>query len=171
LTAHPQSNIPYIFVVAKTAETSETEMSRVELYERIVRHEAPVAPGGMREPTFGLSQQVVEVGGSPSLDAQVRVGAALTTPGRVGTARRLGPGQRDGKVYECRNQRWNPLKRITGSNLVDVGRVAAHDRVVDGRLRTSLDMGMGGGHEESLRRTRGDAVGEELGAAPVDRLL
>jgi hypothetical protein len=74
-------------------------------------------------------------------------------------------------VYECRNQRWNPLDRITGSNLVDVGRVAAHDRIVSGRLRTSLDMGMAGGHEESLRRTRGDAAGEELGTAPVDRLL
>jgi hypothetical protein len=91
----------------------------------------------MREPACGLSQQVVEVGGSRSLVAQVEVGAAPTTPGRVGTARRPGFGQRDGKVYESRNQWWNPLKRITGSNLVDVGRVAAHDRF-GGRLRTAL---------------------------------
>ncbi len=50
------------------------------------------------------------------------MGAASTTTGRVGTARRLGPGKRDGEVYECRNQWWNPLKRYAGSNLVDVGR-------------------------------------------------
>jgi hypothetical protein len=124
----------------------------------------------MREPACGLSQQVAEVGGSRSLDAQVEVGAAPTTPGRVGTARRPGFGQRDGKVYESRNQWWNPLKRITGSNLVDMGRAAAHDRL-GGRLRTRFDTGRDGGHEESLRRTRGEAAGEELGTAPVDRLL
>jgi hypothetical protein len=39
------------------------------------------------------------------------VGAASTTPGRVGTARRLGFGKRDGEVYVCRNQWWNPLKK------------------------------------------------------------
>jgi hypothetical protein len=60
------------------------------------------------------------------------VGAALTTTGRVGTARRLGSGKRDGKVYECRNQWWNPLKARTGSNLVDVGRIAVHVRVGSG---------------------------------------
>ena len=38
------------------------------------------------------------------------MGAAPTTPGRAGTARRPGPGKQDGKAYECRNQWWNPLK-------------------------------------------------------------
>jgi hypothetical protein len=38
----------------------------------------------------------------------VRVGAALPTPGRVGTARRCGSGQRDEKVY-ARNQCLTPL--------------------------------------------------------------
>ena len=38
------------------------------------------------------------------------MGAALTTTGRVGTARRPGSGKRDGEVYVCRNQWWNPLK-------------------------------------------------------------
>jgi hypothetical protein len=59
----------------------------------------------------------------------VRVGAAPTTTGRVGTARRLGSGKRDGKVYECRNQWLNPLKSRTGSNLADMGRSAVHARV------------------------------------------
>ena len=63
-----------------------------------------------------------------------------------------------------------PLKRRTGSNLVDVGRATAHDRL-GGRLRTRFYAGRDGGHEESLRRTPGEAVGQELGAAPVDRLL
>ena len=54
------------------------------------------------------------------------MGAALTTTGRSGTARRVGPGKRDGKVYECRNQWWNPLKREADSNLVDMGRSAVH---------------------------------------------
>jgi len=57
------------------------------------------------------------------------VGAALTKTGRVGTARRPGSGKQDGKVYECRNQWWNPLKARTGSNLADVGRTAVHARV------------------------------------------
>jgi hypothetical protein len=37
------------------------------------------------------------------VETHARVGAALTTPGRVGTARRPGSGKRDEKVYE-RNQ-------------------------------------------------------------------
>jgi len=40
------------------------------------------------------------------------VGAALTTPGRVSTARWPGSGKRDREVYECRNQWWNPLKSM-----------------------------------------------------------
>ena len=79
-------------------------------------------PGGMEGPTCGLSQQAAEAGGSLALEAQGGVGAASTTTGRAGTARRLGSGKQDGEVYECRNQWWNPLKSGTGSNLVDQGR-------------------------------------------------
>jgi hypothetical protein len=68
-----------------------------------VRHEAPSDRVGLEGPTCGLSQQVVEAGGSPTLGAQRRVGAAPTTAGRVGTARRPVPVKQDGKVYE-RNQ-------------------------------------------------------------------
>ncbi len=62
----------------------------------------------MKGPVCGLSQQVAEAGGSLTLEAQGKVGAAPTRAGRVGTARRLGPAERDGKVYE-RNQCLNPL--------------------------------------------------------------
>lgn len=65
----------------------------------------------MKGPTLGLSQQVAEAEGSLTREAPGRAGAALTTPGRLGTTRRVGPGKQDGTVYECRNQRWNPLKR------------------------------------------------------------
>jgi hypothetical protein len=57
------------------------------------------------------------------------MGAAPTTTRRAGTARRPALGKRDGKVY-VRNQRLKPLKGRTGSNLVDVGREAAHVRHV-----------------------------------------
>jgi len=69
------------------------------------------------------------------------------------------------------NQRLNPLKRDTGSNLVDVGRIAVH--AVRRRLRPAtpkpIQCSRWGGHEEGLRRTRGDAAGEELGADPDER--
>jgi hypothetical protein len=56
----------------------------------------------------------------------IRVGAAPTTTGRVGTVRRPGSGKRDGEAYECRNQWWNPRKWNAGSNLTDLGRSAVH---------------------------------------------
>jgi hypothetical protein len=74
----------------------------------------------------GLSQQAGEAEGSLNREVTGRAGAALTTPGRAGTARRSGSGKQDGKVYECRNQWWNPLKSRTGSNLADMGRAAVH---------------------------------------------
>jgi hypothetical protein len=67
-----------------------------------------------------LKLRAVEPGGAG------KAGAALTTTGRAGTARRCGSGKRDEKAYE-RNQRLKPRKRSTGSNLADTGRGAARD--------------------------------------------
>ena len=69
------------------------------------------------------------------------------------------------------NQWLNPLKRDAGSNLVDVGRSAAHAaRVVGGRGLRSRPNAVGG---EAARKVCGVLVamlqGEELGADPVDR--
>jgi hypothetical protein len=83
-------------------------------------------PGGMREPTSGLSQQAGEAGGSLTLEAQGRVGSSPDNDGtdrhrqtiRVRQARRRGTTQV--------NQWLNPLKEAAGSNLVDVGRTAVH---------------------------------------------
>ena len=70
------------------------------------------------------------------------------------------------------NQWLNPLKRETGSNLVDVGWTAVHaDPVAGEATPTSVFSGRSGGHEEGLRRTRGEAAGEELGTDPVNRLM
>ena len=70
------------------------------------------------------------------------------------------------------NQWSNPLKRETGSNLVDMGRTATHTQPAIGWVTPTSDYrGRSGGHEESLRRTRGEVAGEELGTNPVDRLM
>ncbi len=52
----------------------------------------------MKGPACDLLQQVAEAEGSLYREVPGRVGAALTKPGRAGTARRPGPGERDEKV-------------------------------------------------------------------------
>lgn len=68
------------------------------------------------------------------------------------------------------NQWWNPLKVRTSSNLVDRGWAAVHALVShdEGDLRTLLNW-QDEGHGEGLRRIRGEAAGEKLGADPVNR--
>ena len=93
--------------------------------------------------------------------------AAVTKSGRVGTARRLGSGERDGEVY-VRNQRLKPLSDTASSNLVDVGRYAAHARFA-GRLPGRF-VSAGG---EATGKACGVPVarpqGAGLGTDPVDR--
>ena len=70
------------------------------------------------------------------------------------------------------NQWQNPLKRETGSNLVDVGWTATHAQPDRGWATPKSDFrGRSGGHEEGLRRTCDEVAGEELGTGPVDRLM
>lgn len=99
------------------------------------------------------------------------MGAALTTTGRTGTTRRTGPGKQDGKVYEGRNQWWNPLKGGPSSNLVDMGWSTARALTSEAEETTSDPCGIGGdeGHGEGLRRNRGEAVGEKLDTDPGNR--
>ena len=68
------------------------------------------------------------------------------------------------------NQRLNPLKCGTGSNLVDAGRAAVRVELIHGKTtpKPAIDVG-GEAIGESLRRTRGEAAGAELGADPIDR--
>jgi hypothetical protein len=80
----------------------------------------------MQGPTFGLSQQADEAGGSLTLEAQERARAASTTTERDGTARRFASGKQDGTVERVVNQWLNPLKRPASSNLADMGWPATH---------------------------------------------
>lgn len=106
----------------------------------IERHEALQDRAEMKGSASGLSQQAGEAGGSPT-GRNVLVGwkAAPTTTGRPSTARWVGPGKRDGKVY-VRNQRQNaPQEQTTSSNLADLGWAAARTRT-DGELPRSVDV-------------------------------
>jgi hypothetical protein len=97
------------------------------------------------------------------------VGAALTKPGRAGTARRRGLGERDGKVY-ARNQCLTPLNGPPAQIWrIWAGRGAHPSPWAAGNSRWGCGK-PSGGHGECLRRSRGDAAGVELGASPVDRL-
>jgi hypothetical protein len=106
----------------------------------------------------------VEAEGSLSRETPGRAGAALTTTGRAGTARRCGSGKRDEKVH-VRNQWLTPRKSSTGSNLADMGRDAVRDRRRE--ARSTLRPG-GFAGEEATVKDCGVAVamlpGQELGA-------
>ncbi len=70
------------------------------------------------------------------------------------------------------NQWLNPLKRGTGSNLVDAGREAVRAEPTEGEATPIPgNVGRAGGHTEGLRRRCGEAAGEELGADPADRYM
>ena len=123
----------------------------------------------MEGPAFGLSQQTVEAEGSLIPEVRGRVASSPDNDGagrycqtiRVRLARQRG-------VTRV-NQWLNPLKRGTGSNLVDVGRVAAHvEPIVGEATLIPANVGRVGGHIECLRRRCGDAAGGELGTDPVD---
>ena len=68
------------------------------------------------------------------------------------------------------NQWLNPLKRGTSSNLVDMGWAAVCVDFID--EGDDFEIGFErrqGGHGECLRRSRGKAAGEKLGAHPANR--
>jgi hypothetical protein len=126
----------------------------------------------MKGPPLGCRSSPVEAGGSLTWEAAGRVGAAPTTTGRSGTARRAGSGKQARTVQRALNQWWNPRKRRAGSNLADVGRPAAHAEhwpSMVGGDSGGHSLCARGGHEEDLRRTRGEAAGEKLGTTPADR--
>ena len=70
----------------------------------LVRRGAKESNGGARPSSSGRFSGWLEAEGSLIRETPRRWQAALTTTGLAGTARRLGPGKRDGKVY-VRNQR------------------------------------------------------------------
>jgi hypothetical protein len=132
------------------------------------RHESS---GDERTPPPGCRSSLVEAEGSLTPEARVRAEAALTKARRAGTTRRPSARSARRKGVTEVNQWLNPLKSDAGSNLVDVGRSAAHAaRAVGGRGLRSRPNAAGG---EAARKACGVLVamlqGEELGADPVDR--
>jgi hypothetical protein len=102
----------------------------------------------------------------------VRVGAALTKPGRVSTARWCGSGERDGEEYG-QEPASTSLKGLPAPNLADMGRVRcvtlpAVFVLVGGTPGWSCGC-LPGGHGEVLRGSRGDAAGAQLGSSFVER--
>ena len=107
-------------------------------HEVAVRREAPSLPGGVKGLAAGLSQQAGEAEGSPTVEMHGRAVSSADNDGtgrycqtiRVRQARR--EGVREEPVVMLR-------KRVAGSNLVDVGRIAARDsRRWWGQLRSRL---------------------------------
>jgi len=121
----------------------------------------------------GMSQHPGEAGGSLTPEARVRAGAAATKARQPGTTRPDSACSARRKGVTKVNQWSNPLKHDAGSNLVDLGRNAAHAvREVDGRGLRSRPNAAGG---EVARRACGGLAamlqGEELVAHPVNRYV
>jgi hypothetical protein len=131
------------------------------------RHESS---GDERTPTSGCRSSPDEAGGSLTPEARVRAGAAATKARRAGTTRRLSARSARRKGVTEVNQWLNPLKRDTGSDLVDGRDAARTARAVGERELRSRPNAAGG---EAARKVCGVLVamlqGEELGADPVDR--
>jgi hypothetical protein len=126
--------------------------------------------GDERAPASGCRSSRAKAGGSLIPGARVRAGAAPTTARRAGTTGRPSARSARRKGVTEVNQWLKPLKRDAGSNLVDVGRIAAHAVRDRGRGLRSRRNAVGG---EAARKVCGVLVamlqGEELGADPVDR--
>src|SRR4029453_15428643 len=128
---------------------------------------------GWKDPPLGCRSSPAEAEGSPAWEAPGRGGAALTTTGRVGTARRPGSGKQGRTVQRRVNQWWNPRKRQSRLEPGGCGPVSSARRAPNSRMAPGDSDRPGlcdqGGHGEGLRRTRGEAAGEKLGTTPADR--
>jgi hypothetical protein len=102
-----------------------------------------------------------------------RVGAALTKPGRVSTARWCGSGERDGEEYERNRRRYVPFA-YTGSKPGGSGPEAVRTRgamvMAGGELSGWSALAVRRGCEEGLRRTHSDAAGTESGSSFIERI-
>jgi hypothetical protein len=127
-------------------------------------------PGGVKGPAFGLSQQPVEAESSLILGGTGLGGSSSDKAGTAGhrqtgrdrRARRIGVRVQEPAVEPPQERdRLEPGGSGPGSSARPPS-VGDSDVGCDGRP---------GGHGESLRRSRGEAAGEELGTNPVERLM
>lgn len=130
-----------------------------------------MSSGGERPSPGVCRSRLFEAGGSSSREVPVRMASGPDKAGTCGDHQtvRVRQARREGVTRV--NQWWNLRKSRACSNLVDRGRRAVRVRLSPGagRLRGSVNGKGRGGHGESLRRSRDDAAGEELGAVLVDR--
>jgi len=120
------------------AQCQARERGYQRVWLRVRRRHVP--SGGERTPLLARRSKPVQLRVlQPWRHGEGRE-AALTTRGRVGTARRPGSGKQPRKGETQVNQWLHPLHRTTGSNLVDVGRAARHadGATVGQRLRSRL---------------------------------
>jgi hypothetical protein len=125
----------------------------------------------MKGPTFGLSQQAAEAGGS--LTWRRRVGREQPRQRRDGSAPPddPGPASKTGRCTSAETSGGTPSSEANrlepgGSGPGGSAREAAEPRPTDSGGRSYRRPG---GHDEGLRRSRGEAAGEELGTTPVNR--
>jgi hypothetical protein len=119
---------------------------------------------GERTRPLGRRSAPAEAEGSPKRGTPSKVGAALTTPGRVSTVRwpRVRQARQDGvtRVNQCSNAPQDVRQlEPDGSGLVS----SAQSHREGGRTRRSVWFAGRGGHGEGLRRNRGDAAGGKAG--------
>ena len=122
----------------------------------------------MKGPTLGLSQQVVQSREQPD-PGDAGEGGKHLRQRRDGSALPDGPGSASetGRCTCARTSGGTPSSQEPALNLVDMGRTAVHvsDVVVRGDSEAD-QVGRWGGHEESLRRTRGEAAGDSWAPHP-----
>jgi hypothetical protein len=100
----------------------------------------------------------------------VKAGAASTTPWRAGTARQFGCGKRDGEVYECRNQWWNPLKTCDRLGIWWMAGMAVRcTSLQPGGTASVAVMPRPGATMKVCGVVVDRPAGEKLGTDPVDR--
>jgi hypothetical protein len=99
------------------------------------RHESN---GDERAPTSGCRSSPDEAGGSLTPEARARAGAAATKARRASTTRWPSACSARRKGVTEVNQWLNPLKRDTGSNLVDGRGAARTARVVGGNSEAGV---------------------------------
>ena len=106
------------------------------------------------------------------LEAKRRVGSSPDNGGTDQHLQMVWVRQARRKGATKVNQWLNPLKRLPRLQTVGCGPDSSARRLGNETATPKSEYrGRRGGHEESLRRTRGEAAGEELGTNPVDRCM
>jgi len=113
-----------------------------------------------------------EAEGSPTREMPGRVGAALTTPGRVSIARWGGSGKRDEEEY-ARNRRDDVPRKVNRLKPGGYGPGAVRTRagaIGTGNFRTAMWVAVRKATVTCCGGSRGEAAGIELGSSFVERI-